>query len=48
MIAPNSTALMALVACLLSLPGKMQAQSIDLTKSTIQCITTDPFFHFLL
>lgn len=44
MIAPNSTALMALVACLLSLPGKMQAQSIDLTKSTIQCITTDPQF----
>ena len=44
MIAPKTTTLMALFACVLSLPGKMQAQTTDLTSSTIRCITTDPQF----
>ena len=44
MIAPKTTTLMALFACVLSLPGKMQAQTTDLTRSTIRCITTDPQF----
>ena len=48
MIAPKSPAMTAAVVCLLllSLPGNMQAQPLDLSKTTIHCVTTD--VNFLL